>query len=77
MPALTFEAAVVKRQNPFANLPAYSPTETYAPQILTITGTFFAAAALIVLLRCYVRITMLKVFGADDYAMVIALVCTS
>lgn len=45
-----------------------------APQILAITGTFFAIAALVVLLRCYVRVAMLKVFGIDDYIMVVAMV---
>ncbi|KAL6704698.1 hypothetical protein ACN47E_007980 [Coniothyrium glycines] len=45
-----------------------------APQILSITGTFFALAATVVLMRCYVRIAMLKVFGADDYVMLVAMV---
>ncbi|CAO2649724.1 Nn.00g010160.m01.CDS01 [Neocucurbitaria sp. VM-36] len=49
-----------------------------APQILSITGTFFAAAAFVVMLRCYVRIAMLKVFGTDDYVMLLAMVlCTA
>jgi hypothetical protein len=34
-----------------------------SPQVLGITGSFFAIAAFIVLLRCYVRIAILKVFG--------------
>ncbi|KAF2440194.1 hypothetical protein P171DRAFT_369181, partial [Karstenula rhodostoma CBS 690.94] len=41
--------------------------------ILSITGTFFTAALIIVKLRCYVRITMLKVFGKDDYRMVVSM----
>lgn len=45
-----------------------------APQILAITGSFFTAAALVVILRCYVRIKMLKVFGVDDYVMLVAMV---
>lgn len=45
-----------------------------APEILAITGSFFAAAALVVVLRCYVRIAMLKVVGIDDYIMVVAMV---
>jgi hypothetical protein len=40
-----------------------------SPQILSITGTFFAAAAIVVLLRCYVRIRVLRVFGIDDWVM--------
>jgi hypothetical protein len=45
-----------------------------APQIVSITAVFFAMAAIVVLLRCYVRIAMLKTFGADDYVMVLAMV---
>ncbi|KAF1916615.1 hypothetical protein BDU57DRAFT_238510 [Ampelomyces quisqualis] len=45
-----------------------------APQILSITGAFFAMAAVVVLLRCYVRIAMLKTFGADDYVMGFAMI---
>ena len=45
-----------------------------APHILAISGSFFAAATLVVLLRCYVRIAMLKVFGIDDYVMAFAAV---
>ncbi|KAF2002055.1 hypothetical protein P154DRAFT_431759 [Amniculicola lignicola CBS 123094] len=54
------------------------PTPEYiafnnSPEIIAITGSFFAAAAAIVLLRVYVRVVMLKVFGADDYIMVVAM----
>jgi hypothetical protein len=49
---------------------------TNASQIMAITSTFFAIALLVVLLRCYVRITMLKVFGIDDWIMVFAMVRT-
>jgi hypothetical protein len=45
-----------------------------SPHILAITGTFFAAAALVVLLRCYVRAVMLKVFGIDDAITCLAMV---
>lgn len=67
----------MRRQAPFMPPPP-TPEEmafTNAPEILSITGSFFAAAAVIVLLRCYVRLAMLKVFGIDDYAMVVAMVC--
>ncbi|KAF2662041.1 hypothetical protein K491DRAFT_710453 [Lophiostoma macrostomum CBS 122681] len=51
---------------------------TNAPEILAISGSFFAVAALVVLLRCYVRLAMLKVFGLDDYVMVVAMLfCTA
>lgn len=49
-----------------------------SPEILGITGAFFAAAAIAVLLRCYVRIHMLRIFGIDDWVMVAAMVlCTA
>ena len=83
MPAWTqaFESAMkeqsMKRQAAGAPPPP-SPeyiAYTNAPEILAITGSFFAVAAVVVLLRCYVRIAMLKVFGIDDYIMVFAMVC--
>lgn len=68
---------VLKRQATGAPpLPPEYIAYSNADQILSITGTFFAAAAVIVLLRCYVRIAMLKVFGIDDYIMVVAMVCS-
>lgn len=48
--------------------------QTNAPQILGITGSFFTLAAIVVLLRCYVRLRLLKTFGADDYVMLLAMV---
>ncbi|OAL04682.1 hypothetical protein IQ06DRAFT_374056 [Phaeosphaeriaceae sp. SRC1lsM3a] len=57
--------------------PALTPEEiayTNAPQILGITGSFFTLAAIVVLLRCYVRLRLLKTFGADDYVMLLAMV---
>jgi len=47
---------------------------TNAPQIMAIASSFFAIALFVVMLRCYVRITMLKVFGIDDWIMVFAMV---
>lgn len=71
-----FEATMVKRQAPA--MPTFTPEQiaySNAPQILSITGSFFAIAATVFLLRCYVRIGMLKVFGIDDYVMALAMVC--
>lgn len=67
--------AITKRQTTMPAMPIYSPDDTSAPEILSMTGSFFAAAAIVVILRCYVRISMLRVFGIDDYLMVVALVC--
>lgn len=41
-------------------------------QIMGITGTFTAAALITVLLRVYVRVSMLSIFGADDWVMLAA-----
>jgi hypothetical protein len=40
--------------------------------ILSLTGTFTAAAVLVVILRMYVRICMLRFVGFDDWTMVLA-----
>jgi hypothetical protein len=72
---------VLKRQEAFQSTGFETPPMTpeylafnNAPAILAITGSFFAAATLVVILRCYVRIAMLRVFGVDDYVIVLATV---
>jgi hypothetical protein len=70
----------LSRRDGYPPPPPITPEEiTYdnSPQILAITGTFFAAAAIVVLLRCYVRIRVLRVFGIDDWVMLGAMVCFS
>ncbi|CAI6334434.1 unnamed protein product [Periconia digitata] len=62
--------------------PGPPPTPEYlaytnAPEILGITGSFFTLALLIVLLRCYVRATMLRIIGADDFVMIFAMICAT
>ena len=39
-------------------------------EILTITCTVTSIALLAVILRIYVRVVMLRVFGSDDYVIV-------
>jgi hypothetical protein len=71
-----FEDAIMKRQAP-AMPPMPTPEEiafTNAHEILAITGSFFAVAAFVFLLRCYVRLGMLRVFGIDDYVISVAMV---
>lgn len=66
----------LKRTTP-GGIPALDPEYiafSNAHGIIYITGGFFAAASIIVILRCYVRIVMLKVFGKDDYIMIVSLV---
>jgi hypothetical protein len=75
MPAWTAGVSeVLKRQ---AALPPMTPEYlafNNAHRILAITSSFFTIAIVVVLLRCYVRIAMLKVFGPDDYMMAVAAV---
>lgn len=65
--------ALIRRQNSAPPTPEEIAFDK-SSQLLAITGTFFTLAALIVILRCYVRISMLRVFGTDDYTMVLAMV---
>ena len=39
--------------------------ESYAPKMLAVVGTLFGLAMISVLLRIYVRTTILKTFGVD------------
>ncbi|KAF2743854.1 hypothetical protein M011DRAFT_450395 [Sporormia fimetaria CBS 119925] len=54
---------------PSAELIAYSNADV----LIAEAATLFSVAALTVVLRCYVRIHMLKAFGHDDWTMVLAL----
>lgn len=47
---------------------------TNAPTLLSQSGALFGAAALVVLLRFYVRVTILRSFGTDDWIMLLAFV---
>lgn len=46
-----------------------------APQLLGVNYFFAVLAFLSVLLRCYVRIFIVKKFSFDDLMMVVAMVC--
>lgn len=50
------------------------PNTTKAPRILSSVGFLTGIAAVIVALRSYVRVWVLKLFGPDDYIMLIAMV---
>jgi hypothetical protein len=45
---------------------------TNAPTLLTRSGTLFGATALVIVLRCYVRIVMLRSFGKNDWIILLA-----
>ena len=47
---------------------------TNAPALLAQAGSVFGIAAVVVVLRVYVRVRMLNSFGKDDWAMVLAMV---
>ena len=47
---------------------------SHGTSIMGITGFFTAFACAAVILRMYVRIFMLKMVGADDYVMLVAMV---
>jgi len=67
----------VRRQEPMGP-PILTPEQiafTNAPEILAITSTFFGIAAAVVLLRCYVRVFMLRIFKFEDWLMLLAMVC--
>ncbi|KAL2219938.1 hypothetical protein M432DRAFT_543888 [Thermoascus aurantiacus ATCC 26904] len=52
------------------------PNTTKAPRILSSVGFLTGIAAVIVGLRSYVRVWVLKLFGPDDYIMLIAMACS-
>jgi hypothetical protein len=72
--SLAIENAIMRRQEESMPTPEEIAFNN-APAILAITGSFFAAAAFVFVLRAYVRLGMLKVFGIDDYVMTLAMVC--
>jgi hypothetical protein len=45
-----------------------------AHNLMAKAGSMFAICALTVMLRCYVRVIILKSFGADDWTMLLAFV---
>jgi hypothetical protein len=47
---------------------------TNAPALLAKAGSIFGIAASIVLLRIYVRVRIVKSFGHDDWAIILAIV---
>lgn len=45
---------------------------TNAPTLLMQSGALFGATTLVVVLRCYVRVVMLRSFGKDDWTILLA-----
>ncbi len=49
--------------------------ENRGPQLLAVNIFFSTLTGIIVLLRCYTRVVIVKAFGADDWIMLVAMVC--
>lgn len=48
--------------------------ENRGPQLLAVNIFFSTLAGIIVFLRCYTRIVIVKAFGTDDWIMLVAMV---
>lgn len=59
-------------QTPASLVPAWI-AEDNRRNLFAITGTFLTLSILVVILRIYVRIKIIKTLGPDDYVMVVAL----
>jgi high-affinity Fe2+/Pb2+ permease len=44
------------------------------PQLIAVVAVLLAFSLTATILRCYVRINLVKAFGVDDYLMVFAMV---
>ncbi|KKK19412.1 hypothetical protein P175DRAFT_0443568 [Aspergillus ochraceoroseus IBT 24754] len=68
-------SSLLARQAPSqTNIPDSVPY-TNAPRIIAIVGTLTGLSALLVILRCYVRIFVLRRFHVEDGIMIISLAC--
>lgn len=45
------------------------------PQLIAVVAVLLVFSLTAIILRCYVRISLVKAFGVDDYLMVFAMVC--
>lgn len=52
------------------------PDENRGPEILIICGTLVGLSLVMVVLRLWVRISLIRQVGSDDYTMVAAMVST-
>jgi hypothetical protein len=60
-----------------SNLPPISDADiaySNASSLMVQAGTIFGIALAITLLRCYVRLVMLKSFGKDDWTIIVSMV---
>ncbi|KAL4954710.1 hypothetical protein BDW69DRAFT_205025 [Aspergillus filifer] len=76
MEALHFSSALIARQDTADLDPSEIDFSSNSPRILAIVGTLTALAILLVILRCYVRIFVLRRFYIEDGIMVAAMFCS-
>lgn len=50
-------------------------TDDRSLSVKAVAASFMSVACVTVILRCYVRLRVVKSFGWDDAAMVLAMVC--
>lgn len=48
--------------------------EDRGPQLRAVAASLYALTLLALLLRCYVRLAIVKAFGPDDWMMLVAMV---
>lgn len=46
------------------------------PQLIAVIAVLLVFSMTAIVLRCYVRISLVKAFGVDDYLMIFAMVCS-
>lgn len=46
------------------------------PQLIAVIAVLLVFSLTAIVLRCYVRISLVKAFGVDDYLMIFAMVCS-
>ena len=67
-------ATIMNPDVPLPDLNGQYCTSSNAAEVLGVTGAFLGIALIAVILRTYVRISMLKILGPDDYVMIVAAV---
>ncbi|KAH8808753.1 phosphatidylserine decarboxylase [Xylogone sp. PMI_703] len=75
MPSLSMAEFLAKEVSNTSDTPTIS-YKSNADSILAVDGFFMALSAVIVMARIYVRTMMLKTFGADDYIISAAMICS-
>lgn len=59
-----------------ATMDAEYINQTKGPRILGVFWAFFSVSVVMVSLRFYIRVRVLRNIGLDDYIVLVAMVCT-